>query len=341
MAPDAGADLSALKERLTRSGHRFDFVQAMSLLEAVCPEATPPGEAGPLEREALRIRSHPALGFPPGDVHSIAQLREKPQRFQVVLNFMGLTGVSSPLPGYFVEMIARRGEGSEPLADFLALFEHRLYSLFWRAWKKYRLDLAVDEISERRRTRFLLGLAGLSLPALGPKTGLDPLRVAGFAGLLGTVRPTAAGLRNLVSGYFGGRPVHVQEFVSRHFYVEGRPGLGGDGGPRSARLGENALVGDSVLDRSTLVRIVVGPLPLVDYLALLPGGDWALPLAELARVYLPAQFDYQIQLVLRHEEIPACRLGNPQARLGWLSWLGRPAGDGESAPMSAATFGAA
>src|SRR5262249_22207448 len=123
MAPDAGTDRDALIERLTSSGNQFDFVQAMSLLEAVSGDGTSAGEAGPLAREALRLRSNPELGFPPGDVHAIRRRPGKPERFEVVLNFMGLSGVSSPLPAYFTDMVAKQLEGGEPMREFLAIFE--------------------------------------------------------------------------------------------------------------------------------------------------------------------------------------------------------------------------
>jgi type VI secretion system protein ImpH len=227
------------------------------------------------------------------------------------------------------------------MREFLAAFEHRFYSLFWRAWKKYRLDLALDRVGEQRRTRFLVGVAGFSLPTLAESPAIEPLRLAGFAGLVGLVRTSAAGLRNLVAGYFGGLPVQVLEFVPRRVFVPNRAGLGGDGGLGSARLSDTALVGDTVLDRAAMVRIVIGALPLAHYHALLPGGEWSRALAELARLALPAEFEFQVQLRLKHDEVPPCRLGDSDARLGWLSWIGRPAGDGESAPMSAAAFAAA
>ena len=341
MAADAGPDRDALIGRLTADACRFDFVQALSLLELLCPDAAPPGEAGPLESESLRMRSHPGLGFPASDLHAIVRRNHPRERFEVVLHFMGLTGVSSPLPSYFQEPIVKQAEGGTALRDFLGMFEHRIYSLFWRTWKKYRLDLAAGHAADERRTRFLVGLAGYSQTGLREAEAVEPLRLASFAGLAGCVRPTAAGLRNLVSGYFGGLPVRVVEFVARRVFVPARAGLGGDGGPASARLAETALVGDTLLDRAATVRVVFGAVGLDAFRRLLPGGEWSRPLAELVRLYLPPEFEYQVQLLLRHEEIPPCRLGAADTRLGWLSWLGPPAGDGESVPMSAAAFAAA
>src|SRR5262249_25340824 len=68
-----GADLS---ERLFREPYRFDFFQAVRLLERLLPEGSgqpPAGGDGPPEREAVRFRATPALSFP---ASAVAQLRQ-------------------------------------------------------------------------------------------------------------------------------------------------------------------------------------------------------------------------------------------------------------------------
>ncbi len=342
MAGDPGTDRAALAERLLAQGHRFDFFQAMLLLERLTEGAPRPGEAGPLPAERIRLRSNPSWAFPATDVEGIrrGEPPEGEERFEVTLNFLGLTGVSSPLPAYFNDPIVRQQEGGEALRDFFAMFEHRLYGLYWRAWKRSRLD-AIAQGGRERALRLLLFLAGITPRALPPGSALEPARLVAFAGLLGTPHRTASGLRGLVSGYFGGVPVRVEPCRVRRALVPEAARLGGAGPAPPARLGLDALLGDTVLDGAGLVGLEIGPLGLARYRDLLPGGAWSRALGELARLYLPAGIGFEAQLVLRHDEIPACRLGAADTRLGWLSWLGRPAGDGVSGPLRASALAAA
>ena len=107
--------------------------------------------------------------FPPSDIKGIKENRGV---FELTLTFMGLVGVSSPLPLYFSEYIARYEDNSQPLVDFLNIFNHRCYSLFYRAWKKYRF-LTSFSLREQgplsRRIALLAGLdpARLSDPSYG------------------------------------------------------------------------------------------------------------------------------------------------------------------------------
>jgi type VI secretion system protein ImpH len=47
-------------------------------------------------------------------------------------------------------------------------------------------------------------------------------------------------------------------------------------------------------------------------------------LAQLTRFFVGQECDFDVQLVLRRDEVPGCRLGDtgPRApRLGWSTWL--------------------
>jgi type VI secretion system protein ImpH len=336
MEAGLGTGRTDLEPALLKEAHRYDFFQAMWLLERSEPDRALLGEGEPLEREPIRLRSDPSLSFPPTD---LARAERDPEKGRLILwlHFMGLTGASSPLPNYFVEPIAKQAEGGAALADFLAMFEHRVYSLYWRAWKKYRLDF-LTSAGHRAGLGPLLNLAGIHAPAMKERRHLDPLRVTSFAGLLGTWHRNAAGLARLVSGYFDGMAVRVRSNTPRWVWVRGRRPLGTD---RPARLGETAILGDTVRDRSSLLTVHVGPLGFTEYRRFLPGEPPGSALAELVGLYLPAGLDFQVVLTLRHDEIPPVQLGSPHASLGRLSWIGTCAGDGESGPVPSAAFAAA
>lgn len=314
-APEQGIPAQGIYASLFREGYRFDFFQAVRLLEAFFPEAPEPGTAADPAAERIRFRPDPAGVFPPSDVRAVERT---PQGAEVVATFLGLYGVASPLPAHLHEDLAAETAETRPLRDFLDIFNHRLYGYFYRAWKKYRPGEGADG------TARFLALAGLGTPGALEGAPVSLSRLAGYAGLLNRRARNAEGLRTLVAAFTDGLPVEVLENVPRRVPLARRPRLGRT--PERATLGGSALLGASVLDVSGKFRLRVGPMGREDFEAFLPGGERAEALAYLVRLYAPDHLDFDVLLLLEAEQMPALRLGDRRARLGENTWLGRPHG---------------
>jgi type VI secretion system protein ImpH len=63
-------------------------------------------------------------------------------------------------------------------------------------------------------------------------------------------------------------------------------------------------------------------MPLRIYESVLPGQHGAQQLRDWVRGYVGIEFDWDLQLVLHRDEVPALQLGGA-TRLGWTSWLGQ------------------
>ena len=76
-------------------------------------------------------------------------------------------------------------------------------------------------------------------------------------------------------------------------------------------------------------------MSLADYQRLLPGGDSLVRLIAVVRNYVGDAMLWDLNLVLKQEEVPAIRLGE-SGRLGWTTWLtSRPlARDGDDLFLS-------
>jgi type VI secretion system protein ImpH len=89
--------------------------------------------------------------------------------------------------------------------------------------------------------------------------------------------------------------------------------------PDSGILGQTTTPGARVWGCHQKFRICFGPLSLAEYERLLPGGDSMMRLVPLVRFYAGDELTWDVNLILKREEIPRLQLGRT-ARLGWTSW---------------------
>ncbi len=300
---------------LFKTGYRFDFFQAVRLLEAYFPDAPAPGTSANPTAERVHFRPYAATVFPASDVRSVTLGEEGAE---VTVTFMGLYGVASPLPVYLYQDLATEAEDTRPLREFLDIFNHRLYSYFYRAWKKYRPG---GKAKGGEGTDRFLAVAGLGTPGALAGAPVSVARLAGYAGLLNRRVRNAEGLHTLLSAFTDGLPVEVVQNVPRRVRVADRPALGR--GLTAATLGGSALVGATVYDVGGKFRVALGPMGIKDFEAYLPGGPKAEALGWLVRLYAPDFLDFDVLLKLETQQMSSLRLGDRNARLGENTWVGR------------------
>jgi len=321
-APSPDPDLfgHGVYRRLLDEGHRFQFSQAVRLLELLFPDAPAPGDTTRVTASPIHLRPSVDLAFPPTDVKRVERVDGDPRGIHVVATFLGLYGIDAPLPYHFHNHLAKDPEETAPHRDFLDIFNHRLYSFFYRAWKKYRPHLHYRAGGQDRHSRRFLSLAGVGAPNALADVSLSPMRLAAQAGVLAPQRRSAAGLEALIKAFFDGVEVQVRENVPRWVSIPSRPRLGNE----SVRLGESATIGESVYDRSGKFRLQLGPLSLEQYSALLPGGEDVPKLRDLVRLYTPDYLAYDVELRVRSEDLPTSRLGESGNQLGFTTSVGTP-----------------
>ena len=71
---------------------------------------------------------------------------------------------------------------------------------------------------------------------------------------------------------------------------------------------------------SRRVRIQLGPLTLEQYMDFLPGHEGHRQLRSLTQFYASGEYDMEVQLILRKDEVPACEL-KPQRWRGATTGL--------------------
>ncbi|NBC18027.1 MAG: type VI secretion system baseplate subunit TssG [Bacteroidetes bacterium] len=324
---DAGSRGPNVYAQLFREGYRFNFYTAVRLLERYYDDAPTPGKTTKVRRERIRLRPSVDLAFPPSDVKSIerTEMPSGEEGAEVCVTFLGLYGIDSPLPIYFYEELNTEAPETLPLRDFLDIFNHRFYSFYYDAWKKYRPGLHYRPSGQDDDSDRFLSVAGLSTPRAADQAPVRRMRMAGLAGYLAGPTRTAQGLQYVLTDLLDGPGVRVIENVPRWVRIKNRPKLAADAGV-GAILGETATIGERVYDCSGKFRVELGPLSFDDFQSFLPGHEGAQTLDYLVRLYAPDYLDYDVKLRLRTPEIVPAQLGNRKGKLGKNVWLGRPEG---------------
>lgn len=317
-----------LEAHLREHPTAFEFFQAVRLLERLNPGRQPVGHFGEPGDEVVRFAVTPDTAFPASEIQSL-ELSDG-QAARLTVNFMGLTGPEGVLPYAYTLLIAERLRARDAtLRDFLDLFHHRIISLFYRAWEKYRFGVSHERDQKDRMTQHLKDLVGLGAESL---QGRLPIRDEGllfYAGLLAPQQRSAAALQQLLGDYFG-VAVEVEQFVGGWYPLaaSGRCNLGEEG-DASEQLGWGAVAGEEVWDPQARVRVRLGPLTRSQYDQFLPTGSAYEPLGTLTRFFAGDQLDFEVQLILARDEVPGCVLGAdaPSPPLGWCTWMrARPPG---------------
>ena len=328
MASSGGPENLALKrrprleDRLFAEPYCFEFFQAVRLLRRFYPNQNNVGLQQPPRSEIVRFAIHPSLSFPASEIQSLELRPNFPPLMRV--NFLGAVGPLGLLPIYYTEMVIDRVRARDyALRDFLDIFHHRFISLFYRAWQKYRFQVAYEQGDGDDFSQYLLSLIGLGAPALQHRQEIDDHSFLCYSGLLAQQPRSALGLELILLDYFG-VPVKVEQFLGAWYSLDEDSQCNlDDTFFDSQQLGFGAVAGDEIWDPQSRVRIVLGPLHLREYLDFLPSGSAYRPLRTLVRLYAGDEFDFEVQLVLRREEAPPCELGaegEAAPQLGWLTW---------------------
>jgi type VI secretion system protein ImpH len=340
---------------LRREPYRFGFFQAVRILERLFPDRQPVGGDFDPAEECARFRAHLSLAFPPSEIHDIHD-RGDERPLSVTVAFMGLTGPSGVLPRFYTEVLLERvRQKDRTLADFLDLFNHRMISLFYRAWQKSRFWVAFERAeaagrahrsdSARRRafvmetrprldpfSQSLLELAGMGPGSLRyrasdrrelrARTCIEDSTLRFYSGLLSQQHRSASGLEGILQDFFG-VPVSVHQLVGQWLLLDEENQTRLAEGGRT-QLGSTAIAGQRFWDVQSKFRVRIGPLDFDRFCEYLPSGNAYRQLADLTRLYAGPTLDIEVQLVLQAEQVPCCQLSSSPrngSRLGWNTWI--------------------
>lgn len=298
--------MANLISRLLEEYNGSDFFRVISLLERNISI----NSSNSFCSSTLRLLSDASLSFPPNDITAVTVQKGV---VTAVLSFMGLSGTSSPLPSYFSDLLNK--EPDSCMNDFLNIFNHRIYYLFYKAWKKYQLSsffafsglenyLSCNNQNNENTT----------------DNSSDNLSLLPYCGILLTKCRSKYALEIMLTHYFEGKPIHIEEFIQRTKKMKDLSTL------ESFQLGRNTILGEEYADSCGMFRIVIGPLKLIEYVNFTADSVNIKQLKKIVNSFLTDHLDFDIEVQLRIDEYIPAILGNNGVKLGVTSLLGDGAG---------------
>ena len=331
-----GLDLIRL---VRREPFRFDFFQAVRLLEALARSrsardrrpAAPVGYDQTPDREHVRFRATASQSFPAATVAQVRESAGGNGPTEAVVTFLGLFGPHGALPPHYTTLLLRRLRDKDfALRDFLDLFNHRLVSLFFRAWEKYRLPVVFERAARDGTTdpvtQAVYCLAGFGTEGLRGRQAVPDTAFLYYAGHFSHFPRSAAALEGLLADFFG-LPVRVEQAAGQWLTLADadRSRMPDEDFPdgHNAGLGVSLVAGERIWDVQSKFRVRVGPLNYAEFRRFMPDGDGLRALGALTRTYVGSDMDFEVVPLLKPTDAPPFVLSDDGdgPRLGWNTWV--------------------
>ena len=323
-----GTDPS-IAEALFERGYEFEFFQAVRLLARLLPHRKAVGGTAKPGEEFVRFGARLSMEFQASAVHDIERIPDSPNSALMTVAFLGLTGTQGVLPFYYTEqMIARNAAKDDTLAAFFDLFNHRLVSLFYRAWEKHHPPVLYEVAATRNKqpdpfTHSLFDFIGMGTNGLRGRMLIQDESLLLYAGLIAQRPHSATALRGILRDYFS-VPVEIDQCLGSWYELEDTDRCYLSVEREQSQLGEGSIIGDAVWDQQARFRIRVGPVDLERFMEFLPNSRGMAKLVEMTRYIVGTVMIFDVQVFLGAAEVPYCRLddeGFDAPRLGWIGWL--------------------
>ncbi|PKN04596.1 MAG: type VI secretion system baseplate subunit TssG, partial [Deltaproteobacteria bacterium HGW-Deltaproteobacteria-9] len=221
MADQVGLSTFDIANELVEKGRRFSFVQVMRLMRLLGhgPETLEDAHTFARQTQSLRIRPQNSLSFPASDVASIERAEGETPGFLVNASFLGIYGPASPLPTFYTEdLIQQEADEESAVRDFLDIFNHRLFTLFFRCSMKYRLFFQVCEENNPETLNKLYCLIGLG--ELRHRRDMPyAYSMIRYSGILSQHPRSAWGLETMLSDAFNCARVKVVQCAGRNVKI--------------------------------------------------------------------------------------------------------------------------
>jgi type VI secretion system protein ImpH len=332
MASENRASAHHLTQGLLQDASGYDFFEALRLIESQYQHQPRLGTSVKVSDDPVRFGQPPELQFPASTLSAFT-LDEKGLP-HLSVNFLGLFGPHGALPLHLTEFARERIRHfhDHTFARFADIFHHRMISLFYRAWANARPTVSYDRPESDRFAFYVGSLLGIGDEANRKRDALTDRAKLFYAGHFSAQTKSPEGLKAIIADVLS-IDVQIEEFIGEWMEIQPSEHTRLGYSPEVASLGQSALLGGFVWGCQHKFRVILGPLKLGQYLALLPGAEALSQLTAMVRNYIGDELVWDVKLILKKQDVPTeLMLGtsiepnlncmNGEARLGWSMWLG-------------------
>ncbi len=308
MATEKRRTHTVVRHNLLEDVCSFNFFKAVHLLEGY-GGGKPLGKKLSPGEDPVRFRVRPGFAFPASDILAIRNGNVNPDPVMTV-NFMGLIGPKGVLPDWYNAYAQEMNHKKDyAFTDFLDLFHHRLLSLFYLAWKKYRLPENYQPDGSDTISQSLAGFIGMG----DQSQKADPdfakkarKRLVYFTGLVSRSVPTASAIETIISNATG-VTVRVKQFVERMIPIhdQDRTCLG----RTNSTLKKDALCGGRIRDVGSFFTVELGPMTWKKYLQFQPRSRNLALIRKIIAFIVGVEYEFDIHLIVKGPSIPSLQLG--------------------------------
>ncbi len=320
-----------MSDQLFKEAEKFDFFRAVRILERKLNLASEDerknkiGHDSNPSKEVVHFKANQSLAFPNRTVHTVTERDEQPGKADMTISFMGLTGTKGVLPDHYTEMVLQRMKIKDyALKDFFDVFNHRLTSLFYRAWEKYNINIQLESslIDGNKDDNFSKCLGSLTGAT---QNDFDDEKVY-YGGLFAKHVRSASSLQGMLTDLLGSE-VEIQQFQGQWLYLNDEdktilPGVKHRKGQYN-QLSKNMVLGKRVWDNQSKFTIILHTKTLKRFSELLPNTEEHKVLCKMVRHFAGNGMNFDIKIMLPSNQVPACRLKRGKEftpRLGWNTW---------------------
>ncbi len=272
-----------------------DFFYLMRLIELMRKDLPAVGYAKTPSEEAFRFGQMPYLNFPSTSIATISESHRHSEDVTILVYFFGLLGVNGPMPLEITDLVYSRNihDYDSTLRRFLDLINHRLLTLFYRAFSHHELPLMYDR---RKSTAVSVFRALSGCPSADDGTRRDEMIIPSLSKFFCNQSRSVETLSRMLYDFFR-VPVKVKPFVERYHVIpeDLRCQLGVK---ESSVLGVCAQLGSKYLTRTRDVSIEIGPISYRRSMHFMPKREYFDLLCYLVKSFFSKPVEFDITLLI-------------------------------------------